>query len=703
MRNTLKKIFQSNFILTTFIFIPILFIANPVREKYMVSQYDHEVLSHPGKIYFEDINLDGNSERVEFYIGESGLISVKLYDPNHRGQANSATFAQDTEVRAIFANYDGNESKEIYFTGVRNDSLFVNVLDYSEIGETEILSGVKEYFIYAVKPETDYGFGLRGLFDLDNDGYKELIVLLNAGYALQPRILLSYNFITQQFQETPFSGSKKRVHFVADMNNDTQPELWGGTFAFRNYVNINVPYTDTCSWLIAYDNTLDYLFEPILISPNKTDAEVYPVSNENENLILVFKERVYDISSPVQFLFFTAAGKLVKELEIPLSSDLKKRRSPVVVITDSTNYEGVHYIDHLGNIYQLNNQLGFNKSHAVENLHYSRFVEKYDLDYNGKPEYLLKEVSSNEYFVLDNKLKNAVKFQVPNILGERKRVGIVEQENQNSVLYFQVGNDLFFYRYYKNPLWSFRFLIWAAIFGGIYAFLLLLQYFQKERIRYQVETRQQIKELQFRVITSQLNPHFTFNALNIISSSVYDPQKPEIYDRFTTFSRLIRSIVSDSDRVSRSLRDEMNFTRDFLKIQKLRFKEAFDYSFDIDNTVNLNIQVPKLIIQIYVENAIKHAFPNNFGCDMLKIRAIENKNHIKIEIEDNGIGRENARKNNHTIKNTGKGLTLMNDYIALLNKQNYRKIKISIIDLREGGTGTLVKILIPLVFNYKIK
>jgi LytS/YehU family sensor histidine kinase len=285
--------------------------------------------------------------------------------------------------------------------------------------------------------------------------------------------------------------------------------------------------------------------------------------------------------------------------------------------------------------------------------------------------------------------------------------GVKLNANKPPLLYIQAGKKLYLLSYNENPLWYFRIVIWLAIYLLIYVFLELLQNIQKKRIEARLKTQQQIRELQFKVLTSQLNPHFTFNALNTISSSIYDPEKPEIYDRFTMFSRLIRSILSDSDKVACSLENEVSFTEDFLKIQKLRFKDAFWYEIKIAKNVNRLSLVPKLIIQIFVENAIKHAFPNEYGKDKVEIVVTQKNTDILIEVTDNGLGRKKASEivKLKTIYSTGVGLRVIQEYIDLLNEQNKNKITITFTDLHSENQakGTCVRIKIPVRFDYSVK
>lgn len=244
---------------------------------------------------------------------------------------------------------------------------------------------------------------------------------------------------------------------------------------------------------------------------------------------------------------------------------------------------------------------------------------------------------------------------------------------------------------------AFRIIVnFAILFFTIFIIYLVWNFRRKRKQRIE-ETEKQISELQLKTIRSQMDPHFTFNALNSISSVIYKGNKEKAYRYFTKFSKLIRSSLEVSDKISRTLEEEIDFTKNYLDLEKIRFQDQFEYIINIQDTVNLESKVPKMIIQNYAENAVKHGLKHKEDDRRLKID-ISSKDHLlQIIIEDNGVGRQEATVLNEF--STGKGLSIMNSIYDLYYKLYKVKINHEIKDLYDNtgkSTGTLIIVKIPL-------
>jgi sensor histidine kinase YesM len=154
-------------------------------------------------------------------------------------------------------------------------------------------------------------------------------------------------------------------------------------------------------------------------------------------------------------------------------------------------------------------------------------------------------------------------------------------------------------------------------------------------------------------------------------------------------------MLNDTERVYRSLGEEIEFVTTYLDLEKLRFGEKFDYKIEISDEVSQKEQVPKLVLQTFAENAIKHGLMTYSYGGILRITVLREGDYLKLSIEDNGIGRE---KSSGRSTSTGKGLKLTSDFFEILNQMNNRAIRNSITDLQnENGdpTGTRVDVWVP--------
>lgn len=160
---------------------------------------------------------------------------------------------------------------------------------------------------------------------------------------------------------------------------------------------------------------------------------------------------------------------------------------------------------------------------------------------------------------------------------------------------------------------------------------------------------------------------------------------------------MIRSSLMVSQKVFRSLEEEIQFTRDYLEFQKTRFKERFDFIIQVEKGIDLSdIQIPKMLIQGLAENSVKHAF---YGVDfkgLIKISILKDHNHIKISIDDNGIG-INQSIQLGTTSGTQMGEQILHDQIKQINKLYNREIIVKTVDkseVEEEESGTKTEILL---------
>jgi sensor histidine kinase YesM len=203
---------------------------------------------------------------------------------------------------------------------------------------------------------------------------------------------------------------------------------------------------------------------------------------------------------------------------------------------------------------------------------------------------------------------------------------------------------------------------------------------------------QKIALSELNVLRSQINPHFLFNSLNSIKSLVIKEKKHEAASFLTEFSVLIRNILQKSREQFLSLEEELRFTENYLNIEQKRFEDGFEFEIKADNHL-LEKLVPAFIIQPFVENSIKHGFLELHEKGKVKILVTENKEQIKIEITDNGIGRKKSVKNKPSENiHQSFGTQLIMDRLKILNEIYNWKIAFEIRDLEKG---TQVVMTIP--------
>jgi hypothetical protein len=220
---------------------------------------------------------------------------------------------------------------------------------------------------------------------------------------------------------------------------------------------------------------------------------------------------------------------------------------------------------------------------------------------------------------------------------------------------------------------------------------------QKEEER----LRSELSRLQMSSVLKQFDPHFSFNVISSVGSLIMKGEKELAYDYIIKLSALLRTLLSDGSIIFRSLSDEIDFVRRYCELQKLRFKDRFDFKITIDENVDLHREIPKMIIQTFVENAIKHGFENRIGGGKVVIEISKTEDATEIAITDNGIGRDAALKNSRN--GTGQGLKIINGIFGLMNEYNSCKstVEITDIEVNKVTSGTRVQVIIP--DNYRFE
>lgn len=205
-------------------------------------------------------------------------------------------------------------------------------------------------------------------------------------------------------------------------------------------------------------------------------------------------------------------------------------------------------------------------------------------------------------------------------------------------------------------------------------------------------------ELEKRMLRAQMDPHFIFNSLNSIQHFITINDKRSTLKYLSKFSKLIRRVLDSSVSTVVTLDDEIQLLKNYIELEALRLNNSFDYSFSIDPSLDVNyVEVPFLLLQPYVENAIQHGLRTKNENGRLLIRFIDKDEFIRCEIEDNGIGRaaSGAMRHEH---HRSYGMSVTSQRLERLN-QNYAQNALAIVEdlVDNDGTpsGTKVTLTIP--------
>lgn len=251
--------------------------------------------------------------------------------------------------------------------------------------------------------------------------------------------------------------------------------------------------------------------------------------------------------------------------------------------------------------------------------------------------------------------------------------------------------------------WFFRVLMLVLFFGGLYYIYnsrvqrIKRRHDEKNKL---LEIEKQMFDLEQKALRLQMNPHFIFNSLNSIQSYILSHDTKKAIGYLGKFSQLMRLILSNSVNKFTTLFEELESIKYYLDLERLRFDNKFDYNIIIDSKIDEEfIEMPPMIIQPYIENAIIHGLIKKTEQGKIEIHIYLKNDILYCEITDNGIGREASMKlaRESGIKKQSRGMLITKARLEILKRQSKKEYSVQVIDLidevgNSAGTKVLLKI-----------
>jgi len=638
--------------------------------------------------WFDDLEGDGKKEL--FLLGDDIVeknLQLLAYNDNRLLLDQTNFSYPNAKTRYSYfplsADVTSDGIKEIYFFTQKDDSLFLNIFNYT--GNNLLL---KDRFITKIgvsNGNLDYIIKWITAEDVNGDNITEVFFSVSAGFALYPRRLFRYDFINDSLISSINTGAG--VLQAHAFKQDGKLVFITGSSAVNNVgSDYPYPYKDSCCWVFGFDQDLQFIFEPLSFAGSP--GQIISIFEYNSNYYFALSgSRAKGERNKI--VAFDYQGNIINMMEFddPIGDLLPIHLQKNLIYFNSNIYE---YGAMDRNKFQ---QVNENK---LREFNGKMFLKQEDIDQDDQAEYFFFDSNKSFVVLYRNNFKNEVYLpihfkDIPTSLISSK----IDDKNNVEII-LNANEKIYSYNYYKNPFYFLKFPFWLLVYGLSVFFVRIIQFSQKKQIERRHKTEQQIVQLQLQNLRNQLDPHFTFNAMNSIGLYIYDENKEKAYDHFVRFSRLIRSSLLSSDKIYRSLQEEIQFTEDYLEFQKDRFNDKFDFNINIDKSIDTKeFQIPKMAIQGYAENAVKHAFNGLSRKGLIEINISKNKDSITIQIKDNGIGRKASA--HPKAEDSGRGMTVMEEQFHLLNKYQKKKIELNIVDLYKNtniAAGTSVEITI---------
>ena len=312
----------------------------------------------------------------------------------------------------------------------------------------------------------------------------------------------------------------------------------------------------------------------------------------------------------------------------------------------------------------------------------------------GNLRYQYKMLGADTKWVLTN--QNVIQYPTLTSGAYRFNVYAIDKDGNRSEKPAQV--EFYITPHYTQETWyrTLLFIIILSLLSTISYFI--IKYF-KERS----DLKRRLVESEQMALRAQMNPHFIFNSLNSIQYFITENDKKSANLYLSIFSELIRRVLENSKKKSIALEDEIDYLSLYMNIESMRFKNKFIYTIEVAPNVEIDeIFIPPMLIQPYIENAIRHGLlQKEEGNRQLKVKFEQTEEILVCTVLDNGIGRTQAATlQNRSIPKSKVGSTNPQQRLSILNQLSRRKIDIKIIDLLDSkgkGVGTKVRIIIPIM------
>lgn len=273
------------------------------------------------------------------------------------------------------------------------------------------------------------------------------------------------------------------------------------------------------------------------------------------------------------------------------------------------------------------------------------------------------------------------------ILNQQNRIKGLEQERQLSESRYSLA--LTEQELIKESNKRQRWIIYSLVFGMLLTCLLAYFFYRNTQQQKLANNLLALKSLR-----TQMNPHFIFNALNSVNNYISRNDERSANAFISDFSGLMRAVLEHSESDFIPLSKEIELLSKYLKLEHLRFPEKFTYTLDVSEELDTEqFRIPPMLVQPYVENAIWHGLRYREGQGTLNITITQPEpDRVVIRIADDGIGRRKSAelKTENQVKKGSRAMENIERRIKIFNEMYPEKISVTVSDLDEDGSGTLV-------------
>lgn len=571
--------------------------------------------------------------------------------------------------------------------------LDLNTLEYKRLSR---FGNAKDFSLYNEKKIVFAAFAYASINTID-EGEEKTRIRGKRSYSTHysrtnDKVYVGYvdgvQVYNNAFEGTPILHNNKPI-FALDIEETNDGTIWTSTFkdgiiGIKNE-KVHVNYTEKNGLLSNLTSVIKADGHHLWIATSKGIQVLNTKNGKLENLTKRDGVNSYNISDIAVFdtsVFFSSNKGVFEVNKDKGFKDVQVRDYYFSnILVDDKNVA-------IKDFYKLK----YNENKIQFKLHVNGFLSEENVQCAYR---LVKEGKKSKWDILDKGVDqitfndlSAGKYRF-----ELKALGYAGNK-EGSTISVQLEVQLPFYKKW----WFLLSLITVLFFLIWYRFNVRLKDLERkqEEVLEKERMQKQLVSSRLESLQAQMNPHFTFNALNSIQNLVLKGDKLEAYDYLTKFSLLIRENLNMSRKSFVSFEDEIRLLEKYLELEKLRFRNEFSYEILGKKEIG-TIQIPTMIIQPYVENAIKHGLLHKKGNDKkVVLEFYKEKKTLICIVYDNGVGVEASKKikEKSNISRESFSTKAIKERLSMLEKYYKTDIGVEYVEVNEG-----TKVIIKLPYN----
>ncbi len=625
-------------------------------------------------------------------VGTTGVV-VTLYPSEKKQQWNfKGECAFHRGMPLLSGDFDQNQQNEIYVFTQSNDSILLNSI--SDFGHQDpVISGRYIATVRMVNGQSDAFIVPAEMDDLNGDGYRELMFGISTGFSKYPRKMFGYDIKNDTLYQTN-DNLYSLINIVqADISGDGKYEYFPFGYASDNIKESDTgfPYHDRSCWLTGFDRQLKPLFQPLEFPGIYGALSYYALRDKNNNTHLTgLYHYPSDASKSDMLIKIGRAGQIIESYILP--GKFKPGAGRVFVLPFKEQ-------DFLGYCQSRDSLLLFDENFHIVDILKPGFIPDmffiYDMDEDGDDEWIFLNKKPQELIITKEGFRFLARIPFSVESYNFLRMSLKTVPGKKPLLFINNGKNNHYFEYNSNPMYYGRFGIYAGIYLGLFLFSLLVRKIQRSQLQRRYLAEKKITELQLKIVRNQMDPHFAMNAITSVISAIGQNKPEEASQHLHSFAKLYRHLVLTADHITCKLSEELEFTENYIAMMQFRFADMFAFEKIIKPGVDLSVDVPKMAIQSFVENAIRHGLMPRHDGGILRIEIGMDDSKLKIAITDNGVGRKHAGI--HSQNSTGKGSQIMKEFFELYHKTTGHLVLYEIQDIfteRGAPAGTRVMVFV---------